>query len=415
LNGAATGTERIVHADSIYAKMRPGGEELEQVETRAPGVLDLLPMAPGSSQPRRHLEATRMWLEYAPGNAMNTFRAIDARTRTERAAAGKPVAITSSKDLLARFDPKTGAMTTLEQTSDFRYEEGTQRATASHAVLDQATQQIVLTSAGTDKARAWDSSGQVLAKTITMDQATGRMVAEGEVVSTREPEPKAAADGAGPLMATGVPLHGKAARMTISDGNSVIIHEGAMLQDGKPQGKAVVWQGANRIEGTRVAINRTARTLNADGQVTSILADEADEANPKAVITTVRADKLDYSDKDRLAHYTGTVRLARPGLDVRAGELRAYLAEGSNLDHMIADGQVNIVQAAPGRTRKASSEHAEYFTVGEKMLLTGGSPVMTDSVKGTTRGTKLTYTGADDTLLVEGAPEKPASSRIRRQ
>ena len=39
---------------------------------------------------------------------------------------------------------------------------------------------------------------------------------------------------------------------------------------------------------------------------------------------------------------------------------------------------------------------------------------MTDSVKGTTRGTKLTYTGADDTLRVEGAPEKPAVSRIKR-
>jgi lipopolysaccharide export system protein LptA len=91
------------------------------------------------------------------------------------------------------------------------------------------------------------------------------------------------------------------------------------------------------------------------------------------------------------------------------------MGEGSTLERMIADGQVNIVQAAPDRTRKGSSEHAEYYTAGEKILLTGGSPVMTDSLKGTTRGTKLTYTGADDTLLVEGAPAQPASSRLKRQ
>jgi lipopolysaccharide export system protein LptA len=257
------------------------------------------------------------------------------------------------------------------------------------------------------------------------------MVAEGDVVSTREPEQKAAvndgaaksgaaAGDAGPLMATGVPLHGKAGRMVISDRNSVIVHEGATLEDGKPQGKAVVWQGANRIEAAKVTINRAVRTLNADGQVTSILADSAaKDANkdsaPKAVMTTVRADTLDYSEKEKLAHYKGMVRLARPGLDVRSSELRAYLSEGSNLEKMIADGAVNVVQVMPGRTRKSSSEHAEYYTEGEKILLTGGNPVMNDSVKGTTRGTKLTYTGTEDTLVVEGAPAQPASSRIKRQ
>jgi hypothetical protein len=110
-----------------------------------------------------------------------------------------------------------------------------------------------------------------------MEQRTGRMVAEGEVVSTREPEQKASGDGVGPLMSTGVPLHGKAARMVISDRNSVIVHEGATLAEGKLQGKAVVWQGANRIEAERVVINRGARTLAAEGQVSSILAETAME------------------------------------------------------------------------------------------------------------------------------------------
>ena len=44
------------------------------------------------------------------------------------------------------------------------------------------------------------------------------------------------------------------------------------------------------------------------------------------MFTTVNADKLLYTEQDRLAHYTGGVTLARPGLDVKGAEIKAYLA-----------------------------------------------------------------------------------------
>ncbi len=402
----STGTERLLHSEAILAKMRAGGEELEMVETQSPGVLDLLPLTPG--QPKRRLEATRMWLDYGPRNIMERFRAVETKTRSERPAeAGKPApppALTWSHDLIARFDPKSGAMTAMEQTTDFRYEEGPQKATAQKATLDQMTQRIVLTGA----ARAWDTSGQVTAKTITMEQDTGRMTAEGDVISTREPEGKTADASKGGLLTPGEPLHGKAARMTMSDRNRVIVHEGG------PQGKAVVWQGANRIQGAKVTINRAERNLLAEGDVTSLLADES-AGKDKAVMTTVKASKLNYTEAEHLAHYTGGVKLARPGLDVRSTEMRAWLPqEGSGLDRLFADGAVNTTQTRPGGWRKGQSEHAEYYTEGQKVVLTGGNPVMTDSVKGATRGEKLTYSGMDDSLLVEGAVNQPAASRIRR-
>jgi lipopolysaccharide export system protein LptA len=125
-----------------------------------------------------------------------------------------------------------------------------------------------------------------------------------------------------------------------------------------------------------------------------------------------------YTEGDRLAHYTGGVLLNRPDLQVKSLELRSYLAEAgadSSLERAYADGKVEIRQSAPGRMRTGTSEHAEYYVTDQKVILRGGAPKLTDSLKGATQGSELTYYAGDDRLLVNGAPEQPAKSRIRRK
>jgi lipopolysaccharide export system protein LptA len=76
---------------------------------------------------------------------------------------------------------------------------------------------------------------------------------------------------------------------------------------------------------------------------------------------------------------------------------------------------VEIVQAAPDRTRTGTSDHAEYFTDNERIVLRGGQPQMVDSKKGYARGTELTYFVNDDRLLVSGSAQQRATSRLRRK
>ena len=45
---------------------------------------------------------------------------------------------TSSREMEARFDPKTSRLTTMEQTGDFAYEEGDRKARAAKATLDES-------------------------------------------------------------------------------------------------------------------------------------------------------------------------------------------------------------------------------------------------------------------------------------
>jgi lipopolysaccharide export system protein LptA len=141
--------------------------------------------------------------------------------------------------------------------------------------------------------------------------------------------------------------------------------------------------------------------------------------NGPPIFTIVHAGGLVYTDTDRLAYYTGGSILTRPNLRVKSIELRSYLSEAgsdNSLERSYADGKVEIQQTSPTRTRTGTSEHAEYYTAEDKIILRGGAPGLVDSLKGnTTHGAELTYFAGDDRLFVNGAPEQPAQSRIRRK
>ena len=127
-----------------------------------------------------------------------------------------------------------------------------------------------------------------------------------------------------------------------------------------------------------------------------------------------------YSDADRQAVYTGGTNFFRPGLTVKSAKLQAFLNDSksdaeSRIHHAFADGAVEISQAAKGRQRIGTSEHAEYYSEEGKIVLTGGEPFLKDSLRGNSRGDKLTYFTEDDKLIMEGAPQKPVKTELHKK
>src|SRR5258708_135221 len=132
------------------------------------------------------------------------------------------------------------------------------------------------------------------------------------------------------------------------------------------EGGVTMWQGANRIQADTVDIDREKRSLIADGHVLSSLwesnKNDAPDAKKKPsapVLTETRADHMVYTEADRLTHYSGGVVLKRPDLQVKAKDLRAYLAEPgseSSLEKAFADGDVEIFSRAKDRTRTGTGE-----------------------------------------------------------
>jgi lipopolysaccharide export system protein LptA len=392
---------RVLRSEAIHLKMRSGGEEIESVETDGPGTVDFLPNRPG--QPKRFLKGDKIWLAYGAGNRLQSFRSINALTRTEKPGQTAPL-LTQSKEILAIFDPASSELARLEQRTDFQYEEGTRRATADRAMLEQAKDLMIMEGS----ARVWDPAGSTSADKITMDQKSGDTIAEGRVATTRAPDSKGSSSG---MLSNTEVMQARAQRM-ISSNNNMRIHY---------EGNAVLWQGANRVEAERIDIDRSRQMFEAHGKVSSQFADKPKVAGTKPaspVFTVVRAPELVYDDQTRVANYKGGAVLIRPELTVYGAEIRAHLNDSnaeSSLEKALADGAVKIVSTARKRNRTATSEHAEYYAQEQKVILNGGDPLFVDSAKGQTRGRELTWWANDDRLLVNGVESHPADTLLRKK
>ncbi len=407
---------RILRSDIIEMKMRPGGKDLDTITTHSPGHLEFLPNHPGPR--RRQMDGERLYITYGQHNMVQSFRSVEVSTHSDPATPNGPPSQTWSKNLLADFDPKTGQMAHMKQWDDFRYVEGDRKAVAKQATLDQDTSRMTLETG----ARVWDKNGATSADIIHLDQASGNFTADGHVTSSRIPDKKKQNTD---LLSGDDPIQATAQRMVSTNHDSNILYEG----------KANMWQGGSRIRADRIEIDREAQRLVAAGSVeTQLIEKQKDdkqqgpkqEENPGTavkdaprVFTMVKAAALVYTDNDRLSHYSGGVILTRPNMRIKSLELRSFLSEAgsdNSLERAYADGKVEILQTSPGRTRTGTSEHAEYYAGEDKIILRGGSPLFTDSLKGNTRGKELTYYAADDRLLfVDGAPEQHAASRLRRK
>jgi lipopolysaccharide export system protein LptA len=426
---------RILKSETIHTKMRPGGQEIEAVETDGPGAIEFVPNRP--EVPHRWMNGDHIWMTYGPKNTIQSFRSIAATTRTEKpklkdAKEAPAPALTWSKNMVATFLPNSSQLATLDQSGDFRYQEGERHAKAERALLDQPNNIINLIGGS----RMWDATGSADADKIVMNQMTGDFTAEGHVTSTRLPDKKKDDSNGGGMLDQDEPLHARAKKMISKDNNLDIRYEG----------DAVLWQGADRLEAETVEIDRDNNLLKAHGHVLSQLLDKVKDDTakdtktdgktkadppPKAdsapktatkaslrVFTIVKAPDLDYNDDTRLAHYSGGATLERPNMTVKGQDIHAFLrndSKDSSLDHATADGHVEVHETSFDRTRDASSEHAEYYVDEDKVILEGGQPRFLDSMRGTTRGQKLTWYSSDDRLLVNGVAQEPVKSVLHRK
>lgn len=407
--GVQTAERKRLTSESVLITMRKGGHDLDKVETQAQGHLEFIPTRAG--QRHRTVDATRMSMIYAAGNQPQLFRAANAVTVTDpdpKAGSDAGPLRTSSAELTADFDPKTGQMAHMRQSGDFRYEQGTQHARARSATLDQATNLITLE--GT--ARVWDPDGTASADRILLDQKKGEMTALGHVASSREPDPNGKSSA---MLANDKPMEATADRMQTVDHNNRIHYDG----------HAVAWQGANRIWADDLDIDRGDRCLTAKGHVkTQFLEQQKKDANGVAQSATapgfivIDAAALVYTEADRLAHYTGGTHLVRTGMDVKADEIRAFLNDAdadSSLDHAFADGKAHILRKGPDRTMDGTGEHAEYYTADQRIVMRGGDPTLIDSLRGYTKGRELIYYADDDKLLVNGVEKQPVTSLLHHR
>jgi lipopolysaccharide export system protein LptA len=458
--GGKLAESKVIHSETIELKMRKGGHDLEEVVSRVPSTLELLPNQ--LAQHHRMLHGAEMTIYYGPQNQIQSFRSTKVTTDTYPLPPPPPkpgqkpkpptlvIAHTTSDNMTAEFEPKSGQMKRMKQWGQFTYEEGERHAVGETAFLENDTNIMDI-----DKnARVWDSTGSTNGDHIKLAQTTGDFNAEGHVSTTRLPEPKKSASA---LLDDSQPSQGTADHVWSGNKNRAVHYEG----------HSVVWQTGNRIQADKIDIDRDKKILVAVGSVVSEFIDNdnnnnnpapaapdapkpagAAQAAPVAakpapdpdalnaiptaptpapkpadkpvVYTIVHADKLVYTDGVRLADYTGSVVMTRPNMTVKGSQMQAFLNErnaneDSRLHHMVADGNVEIFDKAIDRTRTSKGDHGEYYTEDSRIVIRGNNAQMVDSKRGDIVGLELTYYSDDDRLQVKRPPEQPVKSRLRRK
>ena len=150
------------------------------METEGPGAIEFIPNRP--EQPHRWMNGDHIWMTYGPKNTDSDASAPSPSPRAPRSRKRKTPKtapapeLTWSKNLVATFQPNSSQLANLDQSGDFRYQEGDRQAKAERALLDQPNNIINLTGG----ARMWDSTGSADADKIVMNQMSGDFTAEGQ-------------------------------------------------------------------------------------------------------------------------------------------------------------------------------------------------------------------------------------------
>jgi lipopolysaccharide transport protein LptA len=135
-------------------------------------------------------------------------------------------------------------------------------------------------------------------------------------------------------------------------------------------------------------------------QATSALADEPPSSQGRELRrpTTVTADHLEVSLKERRAIYTGNVVAKTPDLTVTADRMDFDFDEKMEaVERMVAIGNVEI---SHGEGNRAASERATYYVLQEKVVLEGHPRAWRQ--ENMVSGTRITVFFKDDRQVVEG-------------
>ena len=408
--GAGERPVRRVSSEWILLTMKPGGQEIDRVETHAPGSLELIP---GSADPwRRRMTAKRIRMDYGPANRMEKLLAFgDVEVLNTPPPSGKTEARTTtplstwSQYLEADFD-EAGEAARIKQWNGFRFRRGTSEGSAEQADLDLPTGRTRLRKG----ARIRNESGAVNADMIVLEEAAGRMEARGKVSSVHS-ESAAAGEGASEsLFSPAEPVLATAENLLSEQEHGVLRYSG----------QARLWQGVNRVEAQNITIDRRGKNLSARGDVRTVMRPSGGGPNggksafPEALVR-VSSHALDYDETTGRAVYRKQAKLTRQDLTVFSDEIEGLLDGedgGAELQAAFARGAVRIFRssAGPSSERQGFGREAEYLPAEDRVELTG-SPARLRTANGReTWGARLIYHLAEDRIIVDGGGRQRAYS-----
>jgi lipopolysaccharide export system protein LptA len=400
----ANPASRELKADTITAKFHPDGQNMQSAEAVGNAVMKIVPVRAEPRADRKTITAPRMNAAFFDTeNRIRTFNAFDGvKVESEPMIAEEgPPRVTTSHTLDAKFFEDTQEAERLEQNGDFKYVEGDRNAVSERAVYDGNSEVLSLRG---KRPMAWDAKARTQADEIDYDRRNDETHARGDVRTTYYS--RESAGDSTPFKNSKSPVFMTADRADSRNKDRVAVYTG----------NARGWQDDNFVKGERIELYENDKRMVAVGKVESALYTTKREGaeGQETAPGFATADRMTYSDTDRLVHYDGNVK-SRQGTDkLDADAIDVYLQKETNeVDKLIAVGKVMMEQ--PGR--RGNGDRMIYTSSDGRAVLTGKSARIDDSEQGTVMGAELTFYSRDDTILVqnrEGTGRVRSTHRLER-
>ncbi len=338
----------------------------------------------------------------------------DGDAKVVASAAGQTDRVTTSRQFTADFAASGAAqsLTGVVQQGDFAYQEGNRAANAERAAFNPAAEVFSLT--GSPRIQDKDQGFALTADAVTLNRKSKDAAAQGNVKTTYI-QPKTATDGA--LFSSAEPIHVTSQSATLSNNRELAQFRGG----------ARLWQGANIIQAPSIDFQRSKKALIAHGaegkrEVQTVFLETSRTGRQTPI--TLTAGRMDYSDQDRKALFSGGVTAAGSEMTVSASQMEVMLlAKGQNrqpagsagqLERIIATGNIRIEEQKPART--ATGERLEYTAADGKFVLTGSPgkfPSIFDAEQGNITGDSLTFFSRDDRVQIGSGENTRTVTRTR--
>ena len=379
------------------------GRHLQRAETSAAAQIAIRPIGPGVTQ-QTLVTAGKFEAHFdALGQLSSIHGAPDARIVTS--TAGQPDRVSTSQTLDVAFRQGHGIESIVQQ-GNVAYVDGDRKAWADRGRYTPADLMLVMTGSP----RVTEGGMTTTSRTMRLNRATGDAFADGDVKSTYsdlKPQP------GGALLASSAPIHVTARNMTAHRTPAVALYTG----------DARLWQDANIVEAPSIQFDRDHRSVVAQESpghpVSTVLVQTGKDG--KTTPTTITSARLTYTDSERKAHFEGGVRAEGSDVAITSRQADVFLqartqapqdqgvAGPGRIDHMVAQGQVVVVQP----TRRATGDQLVYTAASDQFVMTGGPPSIFDAERGKITGVSLTFFRHDDRVLVEGDSSSPTVTHTR--
>ena len=399
---------QILKTNALRVKFAPGDrpdqQRIESAETLAPTTIESK-----NGSDTTELRAPKFTTQFASGGRLSQlFGSGGVEVQSQNG--NSPPQVSTAETLNAAFSPD-GQWTTVEEGGNVHFQQADRKATAAYAKIDRAADQIALSGSPV----LLDAMSRTTARSVTIGQKSGRIDAEGGVVSTYLPSAQADSVnlGSGPAHITADTLSG-----ATSSGRIVY------------SGHSRLWQGESVLEGDQITLWRDEKKMQATGNVVAVFPQASGPAlkpvsrsSPDAsgpTLWRVRAPSLTYWNDQNKARLEGGVIATSQQGSLESRTLDVYLGPATNptasnpaagqrpagrpgtpgsgqLNRILAQGNTVIRQG----DRRGTADQAEYTSNDQKFVLSGGQPTLTDASGNTTAGRSLTFFVASDTILID--------------